>query len=131
MDKKLKMGVGIGGPSIIMIFVVLCFTTLGALSLMTANADWKLTNKVAASVSEYYAADNKAEELLSSADALLRAGHSLDTDFYVIPVSDTQNMIMGLEQDGSHYTVLYRKLVPKSQWDYDKYKVEFNDTIKE
>lgn len=45
MDKKLKMSVGIGGPSIIMIFVVLSLTTLSALSLMTANSDWKLTKE--------------------------------------------------------------------------------------
>ena len=131
MSKKLKMGVGIGGPSIIMIFVVLCFTTLGALSLMTADADWKLTKKVAASVTDYYAADNKAEEILAAADAAIKAGKPLDTDVYVIPASSTQNLIMKLEQNGSNYIVLYRKLVPKSEWDYDKYKVEFNDKIKE
>ena len=131
MERKLKMGVGIGGPSIIMIFVVLCLTTLSALSLMTANADWKLTQKAADAVTGYYSADNEAEEILASADASLRAGHPLEADSFTIPVSDTQNLFMKLGSDGIHYTVLSHKLVPKSQWDYDQYKTEYNDRIAE
>ena len=131
MDKKLKMGVGIGGPSIIMIFVVLCLATLGALSLMTANADWKLTQKAADAVTSYYSADNEAEEILASADASLKTGHQIDADSFTIPVSDTQNLIMELRSSGTHYTILSRKLVPKTQWDYDQYKNEYDDTITE
>lgn len=131
MERKLKMSVGIGGPSIIMIFVILCLTTLGALSLMTANADWNLTKKTAEAVTDYYAADNEAEEILASADASLKAGRPLDTEVYSIQVSGTQNLIMELKPSGNHYSVLSRKLVPVSQWDYDQYKIEFNDTITE
>lgn len=131
MERKLKMSVGIGGPSIIMIFVVLCLTTLGALSLMTANAEWKLTNKSAEAATDYYAADNEAEEILASADASLQAGLPLDAEVFSIPVSDTQNLVMELESDGIHYFVQCRKLVPISQWDYDQYKTEFNDRIAE
>ena len=129
MDRKLKMGVGIGGPSIIMIFVVLCFTTLGALSLMTADADWKLTEKVAASVTDYYAADSKAEEILAAADAALKSGQPLNTEEQVIPVSPTQNMTLKLAQQGSDYTVLYRKLVPIQEWDYGTFEIDFNDLV--
>lgn len=129
MDRKLKMGVGIGGPSIIMIFVVLCFTTLGALSLMTADADWKLTSKVAASVTDYYAADSKAEEILADSDAALKSGQPLNTSEQVIPVSSTQNMTIKLAQQGSDYTVLYRKLVPVQEWDYGTFEIDFNDMI--
>jgi len=131
MERKLKMSVGIGGPSIIMIFVVLCLTTLGALSLMTAAADFKLTKKTAEAVAGYYAADSEAEEILAAADASLKAGLSPDTDSYSIPVSDTQNLVMKLETDGAHYSVLIRKLVPKTQWDYDQYQIEYDDTLVE
>ena len=131
MERKLKMSVGIGGPSIIMIFVILCLTTLSALSLMTANADWKLTKKTAQAVMNYYSADNEAEEILASGDASLKSGRPLDTDSFTIRVSETQDLIMKLESDGVHYSVLSRKLVPRSQWDYDQYKTEFDDGIKE
>ncbi|HML38574.1 MAG TPA: hypothetical protein PKA19_14330 [Bacillota bacterium] len=131
MDKKLKMSVGIGGPSIIMIFVVLCLTTLAALSLMTANADWKLTKKATEAVTGYYSADSKAEEILASADASLSAGQALETSSFTIPATATQDLVMVLKVNGSRYTVTHRTLVPKSQWDYDQYKTEFDDTIVE
>ncbi|HHY29041.1 MAG TPA: hypothetical protein GX523_20290 [Desulfitobacterium dehalogenans] len=131
MDKQLKMGVGIGGPSIIMIFVALCLTTLGALSLMTANADWKLTQKAADALTEYYAADNEVEEILASVDADLKVGHPLESDSFVIPVSDRQNLMVELKSEGTRYTILSRKIMPASQWDYDQFKTEFDDSITE
>lgn len=131
MERKLKMSVGIGGPSILMIFVILCLTTLSALSLMTASADFKLTKKTAEAVTGYYAADSEAEEILADADASLKAGLSPDTDSYSIPVSDTQKLVMTLKINGSHYSVLSRRLVPNVQWDYDQHQIEFNDTLDE
>ncbi len=131
MERKFKMGVGIGGPSIIMIFVILCLATLGALSLTTANADWKLTEKAADAVTAYYSADSKAEEALASMDADLKAGNPPEADSFTFPVSKTQDLIMKIQSDGTNYTVVSRKLVPKSQWDYDQYNIEFNDVIAE
>ncbi len=72
MKNNLKMGISIGGPTIIMIFVVLCMTTLGTLSLVTANADLKLTQKTVDSTTAYYAADNKGEQFLSQLDSILK-----------------------------------------------------------
>ena len=129
MERKLKMGIGIGGPSIIMNFVILCLTTLGALSLMTANADWKLTQKAAEAATAYYAADSEAEETLASIDASLKSGNPMEADSFTFPVSGTQNLIMKLKSSGTNYTVLSRKLVPKSQWDYEQSQIEFNDAI--
>ena len=112
-----------------MIFVILCLTTLGALSLMTANADWKLTEKAANAVTAYYVADNKAEETLASIDASLKLGKPIGLEKFTFPVSATQELIMQLKLDGTNYTVLSRKLVPKSQWNYDQYQTNFNDKI--
>ena len=131
MDRKMKMSVGIGGPSILMIFVALSLTTLAALSLMTANADWKLTQKAADAITGYYSADSKAEEILASTDATLKEGRSPAEDSLTIPASDTQNLVMQLDITDSGYTVVSRKLVPKAQWDYDQYHTEFNDALVE
>lgn len=125
----MKMSVGIGGPSIIMILVVLSLTTLSALSLMTANSDWKLTKRTAQSVTDYYSADNQAEEILASADADINSGYPLETDSFTIFVSDKQNLVMKLEAKGSTYSVISRKLFPVSQWDYEEYQIEFDDVI--
>lgn len=59
-----NMGISVGSSSILAIFVVLCLTTFATLSLVSARADYKLTQKTAQATSEYYAADLKAEELL-------------------------------------------------------------------
>lgn len=131
MKRKLKPGVGIGGPSIIMIFVILCLTTLAALALMTANADWKLMQKTAAAAEQFYAADNEAEEILAEADAALRAGQALQKTTFALPVSDTQKLLLIIEAQGDRAHAASRKLVPAKQWDYDLYKIEFDDRIVE
>ena len=45
--KKTQTGfpVGLGIPTILMIFIILCLTSLGVLSLTSANSDSKLTDK--------------------------------------------------------------------------------------
>ena len=54
-----------------MIFVVLCLTTFGVLSYVTANADYKLSKKNADAVTAYYQADSKANQLLKTIDSQL------------------------------------------------------------
>ncbi|MGI5892277.1 MAG: hypothetical protein ACOX7H_06040 [Bacillota bacterium] len=131
MNRKFRMPLGLGGPSIIMVFLVLCLATLGSLSLVTANSDWKLTQKAAAAVSDYYAADNKAEEILASTDASLKAGRSIASNTYLIRVSDNSDLVLIIKTDGTGYKVLSHKLVTKSQWDYNQYDPVFNSTLVE
>lgn len=64
-------GINVGSSSILMIFVLLCLVTFSTLSLVSANADYKLTAKTVESVSGYYEADAKAELLLASIDEKL------------------------------------------------------------
>lgn len=71
MKSKLRMGVSTGGPTIIVIFVILCLATLGTLSLVTANADLRLTEKTAAYATDYYRADSLCEEFLADVDTIL------------------------------------------------------------
>ena len=130
MEKRFKMGIGLGGPSIIMIFVILSLTTLGALALMTAQADWKLTKRTADSVTAYYSADSKAEEILAETDAALKSGLPAN-DTFVVPVQDGQELQVKLIFRGTDYTVAVRKLVMTSQWDYDQFNIEFNDQVAE
>jgi|GEM_PF-3807006 len=72
MKKRLCMGINIGGPTIITIFVTLCLATLGTLSLITANADMKLTARTADSIHEYYGADSSGEAFLAAADSAIK-----------------------------------------------------------
>ena len=69
--KKRKMSfTTVGGSSILTIFAVLVFVVFALLSLSTSKANASLTNRSTQSVTDYYKADLKAEELL----AQLRSG---------------------------------------------------------
>lgn len=73
MKKKTQMGLGVGASSILLIFVLLCLTTFATLSLVSAQADARLSGKTAESVSAYYEADARAEELLAEIDGALQS----------------------------------------------------------
>ncbi|WP_444658976.1 hypothetical protein ACRQV7_00100 [Caproiciproducens sp. R2] len=74
MRRKGTVHLGVGASSILMIFVVLCLTTFGILSYVTANADNKISTKNAETVENYYAATAIAEQKLQKIDeALLSA----------------------------------------------------------
>lgn len=60
-----------GFSTILLAFVMICIVTISALSLLTANSDYKLSQKVANKNSEYYQAEKIAYEELKKIDALL------------------------------------------------------------
>lgn len=62
---------GVGLSSLFMMFVILCLTAFGILSFSAAKSDWDLTQKHVQSVQVYYAADSKAQQVLSGIDARL------------------------------------------------------------
>lgn len=72
MRGKRGAGINVGGASILVIFIILCLTTFATLSLVSANADLRLTEKAAKATTEYYAADTRAEETLALIDAMLQ-----------------------------------------------------------
>ena len=99
----------VGGTSLLVIFAVLCLTVFALLSLSTVRADERLSKASAKAVSDYYAADAQAEELL----AQLRAGKVPEgvtvrgmLYSYSCPISDTQNLSVEVRFDGTHYSVL-------------------------
>lgn len=60
-----------GASSVLMIFIVLCLTAFGVLSLVSARADLRLTNKTVDAAEEYHRADARTDELLSVIDQKL------------------------------------------------------------
>ncbi len=70
--EKRSFGLSIGSSSILMVFVVLCLTTFATLSLVSANADYKLSRKTADAAAAYYALDTAGERMLSDLADLLK-----------------------------------------------------------
>lgn len=64
----------VGGISILMVFVMLCLTTFGVLTLVTARAEMRLTEKNAQSVTSYYASSSRLQEILAQIDGILQNG---------------------------------------------------------
>lgn len=63
--KKAKMQfLNVGGVSIIMIFMVLCLTMLGALAVSSAYGDLRLTERYRDNTVRYYEADGRAQNKL-------------------------------------------------------------------
>lgn len=70
-NKYLSFGMGVGATSILMIFVLLCLVVFAMLSLVNANADRKLNDRLANRTKAYYSACEKAEILLEDIDSSL------------------------------------------------------------
>lgn len=64
-----------GFSTILLAFVMICIVTISALSLLTANSDYKLSQKVAEKNTTYYLADKEAHEQLANIDQLLATAY--------------------------------------------------------
>lgn len=86
-----NVGTGTGGISILAIFVVLCLTTLAALSLVSAQADYALAERATEASTEYYAADSRAEEKLAEIVGLAAQSDwqaALENKGYTVALAD-------------------------------------------
>ena len=103
----------VGGVSLLVVFAVLC---------LTVQADVRLADASVRAVSEYYAADRQAQEIL----ARLRAGEfpeeiTMEGDVYgyTCPISENRNLKVEVRLRGSEYTVLCWQSVPAEEWESD------------
>lgn len=85
MKKKSSPMVGLGIPSLLLIFLVLCLVIFSLLSLSSAAADEKLSQKIADRTTDYYQVSNAANDTLGKWDnffetAWQQAGSS--TEYY-------------------------------------------------
>lgn len=81
--KNRSAAMNVGGAIVIVIFVVLCLTIFGLLSFTTAYADKKLADRNLASISQYYSADSKAEEILAQLYSSLNENPNADVNTVV------------------------------------------------
>lgn len=74
MKNKQLFGINIGTSSALIIIVILSLVCFSGLSIASASADYRLSQKLAQRTTAYYAACNQAqEELRSLSDTLLAA----------------------------------------------------------
>ncbi len=73
---RFRNGFGIGFTTIIMMLVIVVFTTLGVLALSTSRSDEALSDKNLEFVSDYYEAEGKANAIKAKIVSMQRAGIS-------------------------------------------------------
>ena len=108
-SRKKQFGMNIGSASILLVFVLLCLVSFAVLSIVSANADSKLSARVLERTTAYYAACNQAEQSLAGMDKTLQRMYaSSDSEeayfvavghgkSYVIPISDLQTLQVTIE----------------------------------
>lgn len=107
----------VGGASLLAAFAVLCLTVFALLSLTTVQADRRLADAAVQAVSDYYAADCRAQEIL----ARLRAGErpegverAGELYVYVCPISDSQELAVEVRR--TDWAVLRWQARPVRAW---------------
>ena len=107
--KKQYFGMNIGSASILLIFIILCLVSFAVLSIVSTNADSKLTQRVLNRTTAYYEACNSAETALAAVDSTLRSIYDTSDDAdsyfqtvghsksYAIPVTDLQTLQVTIE----------------------------------
>lgn len=135
---KVPMGTNMGTPSILLIFILLCLVSFAALSIVSANSDYKLSKKVLLRSSSYYEACNKAEESLALLDETLQelydSGISADEFYltagydtsYLIPISDLHSLLVKVtihyptQEEPYFYTLDAFQVVITGELEYDE-----------
>ena len=136
--KQKRYGVNVGSSSLLIIFVVVCLVSFAALSIVSANSDYKLTKRMAERETNYYNACNDAYRALASIDrTLLSLYESSDSedDFYeragytksfTYPVSDIQSLRVIIRihyprnASDPRYTITEWQVVTTGTLDYDQ-----------
>lgn len=108
-NNKKSSGIHVGSASILLIFVLLCLVSFATLSIVSANADNKLTAKVLERTTAYYNACNEAERNLADIDQTLATVYSScdsseeyfqtvgHTKSYTLPISESQTLQITIE----------------------------------
>lgn len=110
--KKKRYGMNVGISSLLVILVILCLVCFAGLSVVSAVADQRLTDKLAVRTTSYYEAVSLANKELSTLDEQLHAFYEESTseeDFlgkikesfadpltFSYEISDTQSLVVSV-----------------------------------
>lgn len=110
--------INVGSSSILLIFVILCLISFATLSIVSANADARLSRRVAQRTAAYYEACNRAQAGIASIDNTLAAVYadSFDEDEYFMAVGHRKTYIVDIS-DLQTLSVTLDILYPQQEGD--------------
>lgn len=80
METKRSYGINIGASSILIIIVILCLVCFAGLSMASANADYRLSQKLAERTTAYYEACSEAQSVLAELSEKLSGFYAESND---------------------------------------------------
>lgn len=117
-------GTGVGMASVLMIVMVLAFTTFGILSLVSASADARLSQKSEEVTAAYYEAEGQIQEQIANLDAVLLSDPSGFREGEIIQLAENTGENTQLQvslqitdsSEQSRYRILQHRLVHTNSW---------------
>lgn len=134
---KNRFSLNIGLPSIVLVFLTMCLFSLSVLSLVSASADWKLSQKNINKNTAYYNACNLAYEDLATLNQELLSIYTQSEDSssffssihkinhtYTYPISELQILQITLDfhlpdDQNLCYDILSWQVITNDQISYD------------
>lgn len=122
MDKKqMSMRLGIGAPSIFMIFVILVMCILAILSYLRANSYYESTIRQVAVTSEYYESESRLlskfycldYQNLNQSLAELDVDYRQEDNLYIMedPINQSQNLQLVFTKDNEVLKIISLKTI--------------------
>ncbi len=110
--------VNVGSSSILLIFVILCLISFATLSIVSANADAKLSRRVVERTTAYYEACNQAQTDIADMDDTLAAVYadSFDEEEYFMAVGRNKTCTVAISALQT-LSVTVEILYPKQEGD--------------
>ena len=130
-DRSRKSIISTGTTSIVLIFVMLSLLTFSVLSLVSAQADLRLSRKSADRTTDYYEAENRANAILTgllTADDLQACAAASDVTLtedgralYQVPLGEDQVLAveLTLPADGQPCRIDRWQAVSRYEWSAD------------
>ncbi len=123
MRRKNEWGIGVGTASVLMIVMVLAFTTFGILSLVSARADRELSRKASALAEAWYAAEGRMQEQLAGVEERLASGEDIFGQDGALELTETvregQELQVCLRPTADGYEIVRYELVNTGEWNPD------------
>jgi len=129
-----RSGIGVGSASIILVFAVLCLTIFSLISLVVASNERTLVDARVNLVTNYYAADALAEQIISdilATDTTPDSAHGVNiytgwndeldapTVYFFCDITDIKVLYVSLAVNEESFDILSWRIYGTDEWEFD------------
>lgn len=127
-DTPKASGINVGSASLVMVFAVLSLTIFAVLSLLTSNNEFKLANKLAISIENYYGADYTACGMLSDIEKNIENNEPINIDgvilennisTFLVPIDEGQSLRVSADFQNNDIKILSWQVINTIPQNYD------------